>query len=377
MYNFYKYKYEIILSFIILIIYILFFRYIVLFVDTDIQIHTEALITALSKGFFPIPPLYYITLYSLSILIENLYNCVVIVLSVAVAAKYVTSVYIVNKLFEVNKIAVLFAFLSILIVTPINFDIESNFLVGKLGMNIWHNSTTIFLMPFALLLFYQSYLFIENECVSKKRILIISILILLNALSKPSFLLAFAPVFSATVIIFHRNNTHKIKIAIGMSLYTTLCVVLEYIYLYVQNPYEANNGGVSFSFMYVWKLYSKNILLDSILSLALPIVVFVLFFRRAINKKIYIYAVLLFIVALLIYIFVQETGLRATHGNFGWQVIVCNYILFLISVSIGLEYVKEKGLKNIKSIIFFTVFLFHFISGILYIMKLTISGNYY
>lgn len=353
-----------------------FFVYLFLYVVTDLQPHVGILQAALSKGLFPVPPLYYLSIHSLFYLTQIYGTSVVNILALSIVAKYIASLEI-SKLFQVNRLLVLLLLLFILIVAPINFDLKLNLFVGKLGMNVWHNSTTIFLMPFALLLFYYTYLFIANEHNSKRTLFIIYVLILLNVLSKPSFLFAFIPAFFILVVISYKDNVKKIVNAVAICFYSTVCIFLEYLYLYVRNPDKTDDGGVSFSFMYIWKHYSNTIFLDIITGLALPITVLILFFKQTVNKKIYLYAFSLFLVALIIFIFIQETGFRALHGNFSWQVFICNYILFLVSTLVGLEHVNKKGIKNYKTIIFFIVFLLHVAGGIFYLFKLVTEKNFY
>ncbi|WP_291723544.1 hypothetical protein [Bernardetia sp.] len=351
-----------------------FFLYIYMYIHTDIQLHSAILEDNLEKGLFPVPPLYYFTIHSLRLLLGHLGKASIVVLSTAVALKYLISIKISSE-FRLNKFATLLFLFFILFITPININIESNFLLGKLGINIWHNSTTIFLMPFALLLYYVSYLTIKNDIIKPKYIWLMCILILVNSLSKPSFLFVFIPVFPLMTILFSKNDLQKVVLAFCMSFYSGLLVVLEYLYIYVKKPTQ-DDGSVAFSFMYILKLYSNNIPLDMLTSMLLPLVILILFFKKTIKNKMYIYAVLLFVVAVLIFLFVQETGDRANHGNFVWQVIVCNYILFLISTFIGLEHISEKGWKDYKSILFLVTFLLHLVSGILYLFKIIAYGQW-
>jgi hypothetical protein len=60
---------------------------------------------------------------------------------------------------------------------------------------VWHNSTTILLFPFAILLFWKQLKMLDtkNE-ISAKEIAVINILVVLNLLIKPSFIFAYAPV---------------------------------------------------------------------------------------------------------------------------------------------------------------------------------------
>ena len=368
--------YILIFSILILWISSIWFNYIYSNVATDLQAHVKILTSHLSEGLFPVPPAYYFLIYILNQVLQDFGKSTVVLLSLSMVAKYIASIRISN-LFKVSKLLAIFILICVLIFAPISFNVDSHFSVGKIGSNVWHNSTTLLLMPFALLLFYESFMFLEEANFSKRKVLVICLLILVNALIKPSFLFAFVPAFFIIVIFFYRNDRKKVMISTTLCFYATLCVVAEYLYIYIYNLNINSDGGISLSFIYIWRLYSNTILLDIVTGLSLPITVFVLFYKKVISKRIYLYSVLLFIMALLIYLFVQESGSRATHANFGWQVIICNYILFLVSTCIGLEHVEEKGINNKKSLLFFIIFILHFISGILYLVKIATKYNYY
>ncbi|AFM03960.1 hypothetical protein Fleli_1539 [Bernardetia litoralis DSM 6794] len=365
--NFYKNKYVISLSCSIFLLSIVFFLYIVLYVHTDIQAHINLLVAELSEGSFMIPPLYYFVLYLFMQITGHFKISAIIILSLTMVAKYLVSIQI-SKNFKTNEIHTLFFIVFTLIVIPINFFINSQFLLGKLNINVWHNSTIIFLMPFALLLFEYSCRVIDDKVITTKNLIIISILILINALAKPSYLFVFLPVFPI-LFVFYTRKWKKIFLPLLISFYGGVCIIIEYIYIYITNP-QNSKDGVKLGFGEVWRYYSNNIPLDLLVSITLPLVVSVLFYKRAIKQSRYIFAVFTFFFAVAIYVFFHETGDRMYHGNFSWQIIACNYILFLVCTLIGLEYIKEKGLRNYKAIIFLITFILHTVSGILYIVKI-------
>ncbi len=94
--------------------------------------------------------------------------------------------------------------------------------LGKTVSNVWHNSTIIFLFPFALILFWEEYKIIYKKgyC-NKGKILLVFILVVLNALIKPSFLFVFIPA-SLFLILFNNDIRllRKIKIALPLFLGT-------------------------------------------------------------------------------------------------------------------------------------------------------------
>ena len=91
----------------------------------------------------------------------------------------------------------LFVVFLLLLVCPIPyanpFNPLVNYFLGKVSPNIWHNSTTIFLMPFAILLFWKSYQVLSGT--QKENTLLISMLVILNVFIKPSFFFVYVSVF--------------------------------------------------------------------------------------------------------------------------------------------------------------------------------------
>ncbi len=349
-----------------------FFYYILLYVRTDIQLHIEQFEILLAQGKFPIPPLYYFTIYVLSYIVGNLRIASVILLSIAVVAKYLTALKIGSD-YKVKKSYLAYIILATMIAIPILT--KKSVLVGKISMNVWHNSTVIFLMPFAILLFIYSYKIIEAKKIDKRNGLILFVLILLNVLIKPSFLFVFIPIFPLLFFI-NTKDWKQSLVALSFSVYGFFCIIMEYVYIYITNP-NKEGDGVGFGFAKVWIFHSGDyLIIDLLSSIALPLVVCILFFERIKKDKRFIYAISLFIFSVLIYLVIHETGERTYHGNFAWQAIVCNYILFLLSTLIGFEYVKEKGWKQRKSIWFLVFFSLHTFSGFLYFFKFLIKQTY-
>jgi len=250
------------------------------------------------------------------------------------------------------------------------YKFSATMALGYIPVNTWHNSTTIALMPVALLLFFRSFDFItaQRQSVFERNGVILLLLTVLSLLIKPSYFLVFVIAFPVFYLINHgiiRSFITVILICTGGLV--TLYLINQYVYSgsatqVIIHPFEA------------WKIWSTNIPLSLLMSVFYPLSVVAVWPRKALNDKLLQYAWLNFLIALLIYILFFETGERAYHGNFSWQTIVCNYILFLTSTIFLIRQATSKVRAGRKLKIVVLIFLAHVFTGLLFILKMPFFG---
>jgi hypothetical protein len=277
-----------------------------------------------------------------------------------------------------DYLAVILAFVLIVcsVINIPGLEFTKYFIVGQFPPNVWHNSTTIFLMPFAILLFYKSYELI-NEYSSKKA-LIVCLLILLNALAKPSFILCFAVAYP--IVLFENYLLSKqFWIRITPLIFTFFILAAQYVvnFYFSKQMNIPDEGGIKIAPFNVWNKLSDNWAVSLLLSTVYPLVFLLFYFRNAFRDALYKYAFVLFIVATLIMIFLSETGAREFHGNFLWQGIICNFILFLATCMTHLKIIGSNQKLGTKDKLIFSVLFIHFLTGILYLIKFTVLKNYH
>src|SRR5262249_45130307 len=180
---------------------------------TDIQYHAVAAQKSLATLHFPPHFLYFATLdlfaHCTSSSLNAFFGIATFVLGCAVAGKYCAAVRMARGTLHLegdqSKAGLrtgvviglfLISFAHALPRTPLYYIVAgqpcpetvlSYFVyLGRTTCNIWHNSTTIFLMPFAVLLFYQTYLLLHRGSTSLPAL---AALIVLNVAAKPSFVM--------------------------------------------------------------------------------------------------------------------------------------------------------------------------------------------
>lgn len=366
-------------------------------VSNDFGAHRGILEQNLKAGSFPAPPIYYALLYVFSLGLASgkiIFLAIVFLMGVFIGLKYLVTKYVVGaialpgvndsglKLFGNLKTETLIKILSfcLIIITPLSFG--RSLYLGKIGINIWHNSTIMAEFPFALLLFYfsEKYL-LERETIKFRNLLIFMCLAILI---KPSYFMAFALAFPLMNLIHNYSGLKRIKIdwqVIITVLVGLLVLFLMYLKIYGVNivtpaSVSSQQTKLMVAPFYVWQIHSKNILFDLLMSIFYPIV-FLIAYRKELKKyKGYFYAVLTFLIGLLIGILFVESGPRDFHGNFFWTSIIANYILFLYSVSLNFRFILLRSRFLIKDYILFSIFAAHFLSGLYYIISLYINKSF-
>jgi hypothetical protein len=365
----------------IFIAFCLFFSYLWKFVYTDIQLHA-----AFVRGFLfddaiiPSNFMYYLLLlvftggnYS------NIAYASVFLLAIFSVGKYLASLFVLKKIIsekEYNVTQVSF----IIILNLLTFAIfiptlrVDRYYLGFFPANVWHNSTIIAVFPFSILLFYYSYRYLQTS----KGALSIFFMILLNAVFKPSYLFVFIIAFPLFALI--HNGISKIYSIIKFILFTALIIFIQYIVTYYLFPWDKSGVTVSpFSTFKAWMdvTTAKAVLyylVSLILSYLFPISI--LFYKQKRSEPLFVYSLIGLVISHLIFIFIAETGYRAMHGNFVWQIFICSFLIFLVSSYLMKNEIIDffkKGRISLAPIFL----IIHVCFGVLYIvLRLIISKSY-
>ncbi len=255
--------------------------------------------------------------------------------------------------------------------------------LGSFTPNIWHNSTTIAVFPFAILLFTESVKQINRF--SKGRIYLILLLVIINAIIKPSFLFVYVGALPLVVWFVHPKISPSLyfKQIFPAVFALSLVFIQKYLIFNSESVYKSDASIVIDPF-YVFNSwhsglsYFQNLILFAgsvVSSLLYPVFVFSRIKITRQNTDI-LFSIVSMIGALLIFILFKETGSRMLHGNFLWQTFICSFILFLVAVKHSIVALSEPILKNKKPNLYKIIFTMHVIFGLLYIVKLVAFKSY-
>lgn len=208
--------------------------------------------------------------------------------------------------------------------------------------NSWHNSTYL-AMKLAGLGAVWSYLRFVGRLESKNHTidwLLFTFCVVVSAAVKPSFVVAFGPtvvILCVIDLLEEGKGTMRRSLALGVSFVVVLGILAyQYTVLYV----EDTSSGIGFGFAKVWRHNHFFFPLGMLQSYAFALVVFVFCWKYQKGDRNYRMALIMFAIALAIYLFVNETGARKYHGNFGWSLKFGVYYLFISSV---VAYCNSRG----------------------------------
>lgn len=314
---------------------------------SDLGLHVATVKAILAIHTIPGDPLYF-GLLALVVGFQKstaaLNIATVAVLGVAVAAKYLISAWIALRETDADGLRLRVSGEAGLVVLvallPFAFSLPTNHIfLGQEPPNVWHNSTTIFVMPFALLLFYFTAQYLRTG--ERDWLLAAAALALVNVLAKPSFVLPLVVIFPIAALIRFRGSRETWE-AWGLTAFMAALLVGQYLYIYEtdsgQKLQEAAGlistvpSHVRIDPFNVWSHYSSSVPLSFLASFAFPLVALVAYGRRLLEYDLVRYALALLAVSLAIFILLTETGSREFDGNFGWGVIVSSYVVFLATL---------------------------------------------
>ncbi len=258
----------------------------------------------------------------------------------------------------------------------LNLFKKGYYYLGQIPPNIWHNSTEMLLIPFVIWLFIELGNLFSN--ITLRTIVLSTLLIAVNISIKPSYFFCIGILFPLFLFYKYRFSA---PFFIGIIPITAgiLMVAMQYFLVYelnVGSVYKAEKSSVVLSNPFeVWRIYSSTSIIpfQVISSCLYPILVFSWLKRK---KDFYEYfAIFSFIFSLLIFIFLKESGPRGGHGNFLWQAIICNYIMFLVATrNLIYQYFRKRNRFFWISAV---VFALHFCSGIYYTFRFLQIRDYY
>ena len=259
---------------------------------------------------------------------------------------------------------------------PSYFSDDHFFYIGNYVPNVWHNSTILFLFPFAMLLFELSYKQLEKYTSSRN--IWIFLLILLNLCIKPSYFFVFIIVYPI-LLLFKYKLKKEFWLSIIPLVIGFFFLILEYWIIYkTTTPSNKEASSVIFMPFYRNPEFADLGLLPVSMAFSLLFPLLYTFFNlpKLMKNRLFWYTFLSFIVSVLIFLFISESGPRASHGNFYWQIVITTWFCFFVTLLALVKDFKFYG-KTFKNMMLATVFSIHVIIGVVYFVKILVTGSYY
>ncbi len=291
------------------------------------------------------------------------------IVTIAMVVKYaLTDNYLQNRM---QAFLLLFA-------APITFQYGVRYL-GFIQPNVWHNTSTMALMPFAILLYTQSLSIIAGKRRSNLAFLAI---ILVNAIIKPSLLIVFVPTYGAImgyrfILDLKEGNATPYKTVATFlpPLLAMSCILIIYFGTYSDGnriggnsiafmPFHIARTMANISGVTVWEgvLFSVLFPLSTVLAVIMT--------KAKVPMDI-VFSYLLLFFSLAFYYALAETGDRMNHGNFGWSYIPSMYLVFLSSI----KFVENLG-KSFWRSLALSAFYLHVLAGVIWVIKIVVTTRF-
>lgn len=261
------------------------------------------------------------------------------------------------------------------------FENTHNMYMQYFVPNVWHNSTILSCMPFAIASYYLSVKQFSEY--NMQRNYWLSLWLGLSVLVKPSFFFVFA-VSYPIIMLYKYQFTKQFWYSLLPILIGALLMIYEYLTIY-NNASDGSSVAIDFSVLWsipFWKSKALYLLVS---------IVFPFFFTSMYSKEIYKDCEFWFIaimlgVAIGIYYVCQETGTRASHGNFYWQVVPTMWFVYYYILKIVLSHRLANTLPGAnnnnfvrilsRENIMLTLYGLHVIMGIIYVIRFLITKDF-
>jgi hypothetical protein len=261
--------------------------------------------------------------------------------------------------------------------------LPSNYL-GLLPPNVYHNSTLVAALPFSVTAFGLALrqLRAGSPCTFRVDAGLGAVLVV-GALCKPSYAFAFVPAYGLLRLL--RVRRHPFGRLLGGLTLAVLPVVLligSQTWWIAAHPEVMISGKTTFALglpagwlMFLPYLSNWQSSMLGVGSFALPFLAYLLrptWLRQPAHQL----AVLGVFFAFVQFMLVYETGERAGHGNFTWQVVAANHLLYWVVALSALTWRPDTTDGWVQRGVLLVALLLSVTSGVVYMSHIISMGTY-
>ncbi len=208
--------------------------------------------------------------------------------------------------------------------------------LGGGSPNPWHSPTQIALMApmivsVSLVAMAEERNLRSGETIPWKHAALLSAVMLVSALIKPTFLQAFLPAAGVYFLVRWVENPGRSRYYLRLLLAAApavLAILLEFLFYF--GGVVESQGGLT---VLVSGAKTLDVLTLVLLTQLFPLCVLLLFAdRETLRQPLFLLTLLLDGVAVLQMLFLSETGYRAQDGNFGWAVMGAGLMLWAVTL---------------------------------------------
>lgn len=267
---------------------------------------------------------------------------------------------------------------TLVIVTPViaPWFLDGAYYFGYIGLASYHNPTVHMLRPFAVLMFIFAMEVLTRPASSAWKVLAAALIFAGATFLKPSYTITLLPALGLMGLywLWKRRPIGWWMAILGLGLPSVALLVPQFVITYVRGEVD---GGIALMPFSAAQMLSGYLPLKFFMSIFFPLVIAVLFFRRALHDHEMVLAWLSFAAGALQFYLLIELGSRFTHANFLWGAQITLFILFAVSIRFLLK--QEISLRELASPAkwaAYAAYLPHVASGVAYWMFCYITPHY-
>ena len=304
-------------------------------------------------------------------------------LTILTAIKAGTALYFAMKWVSVDRLAQIIAIVYVFAMPIVNPFQPDDVYLGQFSANVWHNSTTIMASIFVLPAFWFGLRVLERG--DRRSSLLFMVFFLGLVASKPSFALALGPALALVAVwnVIKNRDDEGVKSLLALcasAVPAVLLLIVEYVVVF-QSDTVFPQTNVSFAPFEVWSLFSTNIPLSALLSLAGPFaVIWAMGIGGFLKDRFLSIATLILLIAIVQFIFVaaaSPTGEVLYDGNWTWAVIPAMGLVFFRGTALVVSNLSCSELapaEKIPWLIAGGLIFLHVMAGFYYVFSVGVDG---
>jgi hypothetical protein len=176
-----------------------------------------------------------------------------------------------------------------------------------------------------------------------KHYVLLAFFLFMSTLAKPTFAEMFIPAVAITMLVkwiirIHKKNEpgkyfKHCLFTFYAAIPALLCILFQFFtyFLFSGHGVTADGSFIITEFLEVWKIYSDNVILSVILSLAFPIMIVVMDARSFIKQSDKLLIIVCLIISFFEAAFFGESGGKFANCNFFWPLMSAMLLAFFVA----------------------------------------------
>ncbi len=246
-----------------------------------------------------------------------------------------------------------------------------SYYLGQGTGNTYHNPTNIAVKGAAVLAFaICADIISDDKDIGRKKYGVLSAVLLVSALAKPSFLQGMIPGLGLYFCITIWGKEWKERFWKYFVLATAFIPAVTVIFFqFFISFFGESSEGIGISYGRILYNWTPNLFISFLLAFAFPITVLVIDFRRLYQDKSIRLLICYELCAWLESAFLYEKGAREAHGNWLWGSYISMFIVWMVSLIRFSRFACEgqvTGRQKTVVAIGYAVFFLQVLCGIFY-----------